>query len=313
MSEVKIATRQAYGEMLAELGAEDERIVVLDADLSGSTKTALFRKRFPERFFNVGVAEQNLVGIAAGMARQGLKPFASTFAVFAAGRAFEPIRQQLAYPRLAVRIVASHGGITVGEDGGSHQTVEDLAIMRALPNMTVIVPADATETRLATRAILLHDGPVFMRTGRMNVPVLFGDDYTFAIGKANRIREGSDGTIIACGIMVTAALEAAETLAAGGLNVRVINMACIKPLDEEEVLAAARETGWIVTAEEASIVGGLGGAVAECVSGATPVPVIRVGMRDEFGTSAPAMQLLEHFGLNAAGIVKATGQARDLV
>lgn len=305
----KIATRQAYGEELAALGAEDDHIVVLDADLSGSTKTAIFKKKFPERFFNVGVAEQNLIGIASGMARQGLRPFASTFAVFAAGRAFEPIRQQIAYAKLPVRIVASHGGITVGEDGGSHQTVEDLAIMRALPNMTVLVPADATETRKATRALHHSDSPAYMRTGRMNLPVLFDDSYDFVLGKANRLREGTDGTVIACGIMVHAALEAAETLAAEGIHIRVVNMATLKPVDREEIEAAARDTGWIVTAEEGSVIGGLGSAVAEVVCETFPVRVHRVGMQDEFGTSGPAEELLRHFKLDAVGIIEAVKQA----
>ena len=301
----KIATRQAYGETLVELGQEDERIVVLDADLSGSTKTALFAKKFPERFINVGVAEQNLMAISAGLARQGLRPFASTFAVFAAGRAFEPIRQQIAYAKLPVKIVASHGGVTVGEDGGSHQTVEDFALMRALPNMTVVCPADATETRLATRALHQLDGPAFMRTGRLDLPVLFDDSYQFILGQANVLREGTDGTIIACGVLVHAALQAAETLAKQGKQIRVLNMATIKPLDNEAVLCAARETPWIVTAEEASIIGGLGSAVCECVAENHPVPVRRVGMPDIFGTSGTAAELLDHFGLNEAGILAA--------
>lgn len=307
-----IATRDAYGDVLAALGAEDSRVVALDGDLSGSTKTSVFAKKFPQRFFNIGVAEQNIMGIAAGLARQGLRPFASTFAVFAAGRAFEPIRQQIAYANLPVKIVASHGGITVGEDGGSHQTVEDFAIMRALPNMTVVCPCDAEETIQATRAIHAHEGPVFMRTGRMGVDEIYDKGYQFVLGKASELRTGTDLTIIACGLMVQAALKAADQLAAQGLRARVLNMATIKPLDSEAVIRAARETGCLVTAEEASVIGGLGGAVAECVVEHCPVPVVRVGMQDEFGTSGTGGQLLDHFGLNAAGIVAAVHKARAL-
>lgn len=307
-----IATRDAYGDVLAALGAEDSRVVALDGDLSGSTKTSVFAKKFPQRFFNIGVAEQNIMGIAAGLARQGLRPFASTFAVFAAGRAFEPIRQQIAYANLPVKIVASHGGITVGEDGGSHQTVEDFAIMRALPNMTVVCPCDAEETIQATRAIHAHEGPVFMRTGRMGVDEIYDKSYQFVLGKASELRTGTDLTIIACGLMVQAALKAADQLAAQGLRARVLNMATIKPLDSEAVIRAARETGCLVTAEEASVIGGLGGAVAECVVEHCPVPVVRVGMQDEFGTSGTGGQLLDHFGLNAAGIVAAVHKARAL-
>lgn len=307
-----IATRDAYGEVLAALGAEDARVVALDGDLSGSTKTSVFAKKFPDRFFNIGVAEQNIMGVAAGLARQGLRPFASTFAVFAAGRAFEPIRQQIAYANLPVKIVASHGGITVGEDGGSHQTVEDFAVMRVLPNMSVVCPCDAEETIQATRAIHAHNGPVFMRTGRMGVDEIYDKSYKFVLGKASQLRDGTDVTIIACGLMVQAALKAADQLATQGVRARVLNMATIKPLDNEAVIRAARETGCLVTAEEASVIGGLGGAVAECVVENHPVPVVRVGMQDEFGTSGTGSQLLDHFGLNAAGIVAAVQKARAL-
>ena len=307
-----IATRDAYGEVLAALGAEDARVVALDGDLSGSTKTSVFAKKFPDRFFNIGVAEQNIMGVAAGLARQGLRPFASTFAVFAAGRAFEPIRQQIAYANLPVKIVASHGGITVGEDGGSHQTVEDFAVMRVLPNMSVVCPCDAEETIQATRAIHAHNGPVFMRTGRMGVDEIYDKSYKFVLGKASQLRDGTDVTIIACGLMVQAALKAADQLATQGVRARVLNMATIKPLDIEAVIRAARETGCLVTAEEASVIGGLGGAVAECVVENHPVPVVRVGMQDEFGTSGTGSQLLDHFGLNAAGIVAAVQKARAL-
>ncbi len=305
----RIATRQAYGEALAELGAEDPRVVVLDADLSGSTKTAIFAKQFPERFFNFGVAEQNMMGAAAGFARQGKIPFASTFAIFATGRAFEPIRQQMAYVGLNAKVVASHGGVTVGEDGGSHQTVEDLSLMRSLPNMTVVIPADAVETRAATRAIHKHNGPVYMRTGRMDVPVLFDDDYVFELGKANLLREGSDVTIIACGILVAPALEAAELLARENIDARVLNMATIKPVDADAVEEAARETGAIVTAEEHSVIGGLGSAVAEAIADRCPVPLERVGVPDVFGRSGKAAELLDYFGLNRDGIVEAVRRA----
>jgi transketolase len=305
----RIATRQAYGEALAELGAEDPRVVVLDADLSGSTKTAIFAKQFPERFFNFGVAEQNMMGAAAGFARQGKIPFASTFAIFATGRAFEPIRQQMAYAGLNAKVVASHGGVTVGEDGGSHQTVEDLSLMRSLPNMTVVIPADAVETRAATRAIHKHDGPVYMRTGRMDVPVLFDEDYAFELGKANLLRDGSDVTIIACGVLVAPALEAAELLARENIDARVLNMATIKPVDADAVEEAARETGAIVTAEEHSVIGGLGSAVAEALADRCPAPLERVGVPDVFGRSGKAEELLDYFGLNRDGIVEAVRRA----
>lgn len=300
-----IATRQAYGETLAELGAADERVVVLDADLSGSTKTNIFAKKFPNRFFNFGVAEQNLLGATAGLARQGKIPFASTFAIFATGRAFEPLRQQIAYPKLNAKIVASHGGVTVGEDGGSHQTVEDLGLMRALPNMTVVCPADATETKKATRAIHAFEGPVYMRTGRMNLPVLFDDKYDFQLGKGNVIREGGDVTVITNGLLAGPALKAAELLARESIDARVINMATIKPIDADLIEEAARETGAIVSAEEHSIIGGLGSAVAEVLAERCPTPMERVGIPDVFGLSGKGEQLLDHFGLNADGIIEA--------
>lgn len=301
----KIATRQAYGEALAELGHRDPRVVVLDADLSGSTKTAIFAKQFPDRFFNFGVAEQNLMGATAGLARQGKIPFASTFAIFATGRAFEPIRQQIAYPNINAKVVASHGGVSVGEDGGSHQTVEDLGLMRALPNMTVLIPADATETKLATYAMHAYDGPVYMRTGRMDLPVLFGDDYRFEIGKANLLREGGDVTVMACGLLVHAALDAARILAEENIDVRVLNMASLKPIDADAIEEAARETGAIVTAEEHSIIGALGSAVSEVVGERCPVPIERVGVPDVFGRSGTGAELLDYFGLNSAGIIEA--------
>ena len=299
-----IATRQAYGETLAEIGS-DPRVVVLDADLSGSTKTAIFRKSYPDRFFNFGVAEQNLMGATAGLARQGKIPFASTFAVFATGRAFEPIRQQIAYPSLNAKIVASHGGVSVGEDGGSHQSIEDLGLMRALPNMTVICPADATETRKATHAIYNYDGPVYMRTGRMNVPVLFDDTYSFEIGKANTIREGNDVTIITNGLLAAPALEAANQLANEHIDARILNMATIKPIDADAIEEASRETGAIVTAEEHSIIGGLGSAVSEVLGERCPAPLERVGIPDVFGRSGKGQELLDYFGLNKDGIIEA--------
>jgi transketolase len=299
-----IATRDAYGQVLLELGRQNSKVVALDADLSGSTKTAKFAKEFPERFFNAGIAEANMVGMAAGLAAGGMIPFASTFAVFAAGRAFEQIRQSLAYPRMNVKVVATHGGITVGEDGGSHQSVEDLAIMRSLPNMTVLCPADGPETAAAIRAAAAYEGPVYIRLGRGKVPVVFPEDCTFAIGRGVTLKDGTDVTLVGTGLMTAMALEAAAELAARGIQARVLHMGSIKPLDEELVLKAARETGAIVTAEEHSVIGGLGGAVCEVLAEGCPVPVERVGMRDVFGQSGPAGKLLEHYGLTADKLVE---------
>ncbi|MHB8170267.1 MAG: transketolase family protein [Thermincolia bacterium] len=301
----KIATREAYGKALKKLGAENKDIVVLDADLSKSTKTADFAADFPERFFNVGIAEQNLMGTAAGLAAAGKIPFASTFAVFATGRGFEQIRNSIAYPRLNVKIAASHAGITVGEDGGSHQSIEDVALMRCLPGMTVVVPADAIETELAVREAVALDGPVYLRLGRLGVPVLFDENYKFEIGKASQMREGGDSTIIANGIMVSIALEAAEELASKGVQVRVINMHTVKPLDKKAIIKAAKETGAIVVAEEHSIIGGLGSAVAEVLVEEYPVPMERVGIKDVFGESGLPNELLEKFGLTKGHIVEA--------
>lgn len=300
-----IATRDAYGQTLVELGLEDERVVVLDADLSGSTKTGQFAKAFPERFFNAGVAEGNMIGMAAGLAAGGQLPFASSFAVFASGRAFEQVRQSVAYPSLSVKIVATHGGITVGEDGGSHQSVEDLAIMRALPNMTVLCPADGPETAAAVRAAAAWDGPVYMRLGRAKVPIVFADGLDFRIGRGATLREGTDMTFITTGLMTARALEAAEILAAEEISARVVHIACLKPLDVELVLKAARETGAVVTAEEHSVIGGLGGAVCEALSGGHPAPVERVGLQDVFGQSGTADDLLQHYGLTPAHLVEA--------
>lgn len=302
---LKIATREAYGKTLVALGKTNENIVVLDADLAKSTKTIEFAKVFPERFFDVGIAEQNLIGIAAGLAAAGKIPFASSFAIFATGRAFEQVRNSVAYPKLNVKIAATHAGVTVGEDGGSHQTVEDIAVMRSLPNMTVIVPADGVETEKALQAIVDYQGPVYLRLGRPAVPVLYDDSYSFEIGKASVLRTGEDVSIIAAGIMVSKALEAAELLAEEGIQAEVINMATIKPLDEKTILQSVRKTKRVVTAEEHSIIGGLGSAVAELVSEHHPVPVRRVGLKDVFGESGSPAELLEKYGLTPGGIIEA--------
>lgn len=293
----KIATREAYGEALLQLGRENPEVVVLDADLAKSTKTIDFGKNFPERFFDMGVAEQNMVGTAAGLAAAGKIPFCSSFAMFATGRAFEQVRNSVAYSALNVKICATHAGITVGEDGGSHQSVEDIALMRVLPNMTVFVPADAVETDAAVRAAAAMKGPVYIRLGRMGVPVLHGPDFQFVPGKAVALREGKDATIIATGILVSAALDAADLLAGEGLKVGVLDIHTIKPLDVEAVVRAARETGALVTAEEHSIIGGLGGAVAEALAENYPVPLKRVGMPDKFGESGSPTELLEKYNL----------------
>lgn len=301
----KIATREAYGEALVQLGRENSRVVVLDADLAKSTKTIDFAKVFPERFFDMGVAEQNLVGTAAGLAAAGKIPFCSSFAIFATGRAFEQVRNSVAYSALNVKIAATHAGITVGEDGGSHQSVEDIALMRALPNLTVFVPADAVETAGAVRAAAAMEGPVYIRLGRAGVPVLHGPDFTFEPGRAVKLREGKDAAVIATGIMVSAALEAAELLAGEGLSVLVLDVHTIKPLDVEAVVNAARATGALVTAEEHSIIGGLGSAVAEAVSENYPVPLKRVGMPDKFGESGLPSELLEKYGLTPRAVAAA--------
>lgn len=301
----KIATRDAYGDALVNLGKKRSDVVVLDADLSGSTKTSKFAKAFPDRFFNIGIAEQDMMGTAAGLAVGGKLPFVSTFAVFATGRAWEQVRQSICYPNLNVKVVASHAGVTVGEDGGSHQSVEDIAVMRVIPNMTVIVPADGIETTLAIEAAAEMKGPCYVRVGRNKVPVIFGPDYRFTIGKAHVFHEGKDAAIIACGLMTAEALAARELLAAEGINAGVINMASIKPLDKDAVVAAARRCGAIVTAEEHSIIGGLGGAVAEALAEAAPVPMARIGVQDVFGTSGSGEGLLKHYGLSAADIAAA--------
>ena len=298
-----IATRDAYGEALAELGAVNENIVVLEADLSKSTKTSDFKKVYPERHFNMGIAEQNMLGVAAGFAAAGKVPFASSFAVFATGRAYDQIRNSIAYPNLNVKIAATHAGLTVGEDGGSHQMLEDIALMRALPNMTVIVPADGIETKQAVKAAAEYEGPVYIRMGRPKVPVLFGDDYKFEIGKGVVLKEGTDVTLVGTGIMVSKAVEAAELLAAEGISAAVVNISTIKPLDAELIIAQAQKTGAIVTCEEHNIYGGLGSAVAEVLVENCPVPMTRVGVADQFGESGLPDELLEKHGLTAANIV----------
>lgn len=305
----KQATRDAYGKALVALGAENKNIVVLDADLSKSTKTADFAKQYPERFFNMGIAEANLLGTAAGLAAAGKIPFASTFAVFATGRAFEQIRNSIAYPKLNVKIAATHAGVTVGEDGGSHQAIEDVAIMRALPNMTVIVPADGEETRQAISAAAEYKGPVYIRMGRLDVPLLFDENYSFEIGKANVVREGSDVVVFANGVMVAAALEAAEDLAQEGIQCAVVNVASVKPLDVETVVSYAKKTGAVVTAEEHNIIGGLGSAIAEALAENAPTPMVRVGIKDTFGESGRPMELLEKYGLTKKEVIEAAKTA----
>lgn len=301
----KIATRDAYGDALVSLGKKRNDVVVLDADLSGSTKTSKFAKAFPDRFFNMGIAEQDMMGTAAGLAVGGKLPFVSTFAVFATGRAWEQVRQSICYPNLSVKIVASHAGVTVGEDGGSHQSVEDIAVMRVIPNMTVIVPADGPETLQAIEAAAEHKGPCYVRVGRNKVPTLFGEDYKFKIGRAHVFNEGKDAAIIATGIMVAEALKARDLLKAEGIDAGVINMSTIKPLDAGAVIAAAKRCGAVVTAEEHSIIGGLGGAVAEALAESSPVPLVRIGVKDTFGTSGDGEGLLKHYGLSAGDIAAA--------
>jgi transketolase len=300
MAEVKkIATRDSYGKALVELGAIDERVVAIDADLAGSTKTGMFKKAYPDRHFNCGIAECNVMGTAAGMAAMGLIPFASSFAMFASGRAWEVIRNSIGYPHLNVKICASHGGISVGEDGATHQCTEDLALMRQIPGMLVLCPCDGNEMRLAVEALLNYEGPAYLRLARPATEI-FTDElegYKFELGKGVTLAEGSDVTIIATGIMVGMALKARELLAAEGISARVIDMHTIKPLDEELVLKAARETGAVVTSEEASVLGGLGGAVAELLAENCPVPVVRHGVNDSFGRSGTANAVLEYYGL----------------
>lgn len=304
MSEVKkIATRESYGNALIELGKEHDDIVVLDADLAGATKTGMFKKAFPDRFFDCGIAEANMMGIAAGLSTTGKVPFASSFAMFAAGRAFEQVRNSIGYPHLNVKICATHAGISVGEDGATHQCNEDIAIMRTIPGMTVINPADDVEAKAAVKAAYEMNGPVYIRLGRLAVPVINDrEDYTFEIGKGSVLREGKDVAIVATGLCVASALEAAEKLAADGIDAKVINIHTIKPLDEDLIVAAAKETGKVVTVEEHSVIGGLGSAVCDCLSEKCPTPVKKIGVNDVFGESGPAVKLLEKYGLDGEGV-----------
>ncbi len=304
MSEVKkIATRESYGNALAELGKQHEDIVVLDADLAGATKTSVFMKAFPERHIDCGIAEGNMMGVAAGLAATGKVPFASTFAMFAAGRAFEQVRNSIGYPKLNVKIGATHAGISVGEDGATHQCNEDIALMRTIPGMTVISPADDVEAKAAVAAAYEHEGPVYMRFGRLAVPVINDNaDYKFELGKGIVLREGKDVTIIATGLPVANCLEAAEKLAADGIDAKVINIHTIKPLDEELVVAAAKETGKVVTVEEHSVIGGLGSAVCDVLSEKAPTKTLKIGINDVFGESGPAAELVKKYGLDADSI-----------
>ena len=312
MSEVKkIATRESYGNALVELGAEHEEIVVLDADLAAATKTGMFKKAYPDRFIDCGIAEGNMMGVAAGLAAAGKVPFASSFAMFAAGRAFEQVRNSIGYPHLNVKIGATHAGISVGEDGATHQCNEDIALMRSIPGMTVICPADDVEARAAVKAAYEHEGPVYMRFGRLAVPVINDrPDYKFELGKGVVLREGKDVTIIATGLCVAASLEAADLLAAEGISAKVINIHTIKPLDEELVAAAAKETGKVVTVEEHSFIGGLGSAVCDALCAKAPTPVLKIGINDVFGESGPALELLKKYGLDGEGIFR---KVRDFV
>lgn len=297
-----IATRDAYGKALVEFGAQYDNLVVLDADLAAATKTEMFKKAYPDRFFDCGIAENNMIGVASGLALSGKIPFASSFAMFAAGRSFEQVRNSVGYPGTNVKIGATHGGITVGEDGATHQCLEDFALMRTIPGMTVICPADAGEARLAVQAAIKYNGPVYLRFGRMAVPVLYDDTYAFSIGKGSRLVEGNDVSLIANGVEVEQALVAAELLKADGIHASVVNMATIKPLDQEMVLEEAKRCGCIVTCEEHSVIGGLGAAVCEFLSETMPTPVLRVGTNDCYGRSGSAKVLLSLFGLDAAAI-----------
>ncbi len=310
---IKKATRESYGEALVELADKYENMVVLDADLAAATKTGVFKKAYPDRFFDCGIAEANMMGVAAGLAATGKIPFASTFAMFAAGRAYEIVRNSIGYPHLNVKIGATHAGISVGEDGATHQCNEDIALMRTIPGMTIINPADDVEAKAAVKAALEIDGPVYLRFGRLAAPVFNNaDTYKFELGKGITIKDGSDVTIVATGLMVSEAIEAANQLEADGISARVINIHTIKPLDKELICKCAKETGVIVTVEEHSVIGGLGSAVAEAVTECCPVPVIKVGVNDEFGCSGPAVELLKKFGLCASNIVEKTKEAVKL-
>lgn len=301
--EKRIATRVSYGETLVELGAEHDDFLVFDADLAAATQTAKFKAAFPDRFYNAGIAEGNMMGLAAGVATTGRVAFASTFAMFAAGRAYEQIRNSIGYPHLNVKIGATHAGISVGEDGATHQCNEDIALMRTIPGMTVVVPADDVEARAATRCAYSTDGPFYLRLGRLAAPVINDpESYEFELGRAIVMREGTDATVVACGLMVSAALEAADALAAEGISVEVVNMHTIKPLDEDTLLASAAKTGHVVTVEEHSVIGGLGEACTAVLCEKNPVPMRRVGVQDVYGESGPALELLDKYGLNAEGV-----------
>ena len=309
----KVATRDSYGQALVELGGEYDNLVVLDADLAAATKTGMFKKAYPDRFIDCGIAECNMMGVAAGLAAAGKIPFASSFAMFAAGRAFEIVRNSIGYPHLNVKIGATHAGISVGEDGATHQCCEDIGLMRMIPGMVVVNPADDVEARAAVRAAVEYEGPMYLRFGRLAVPVINDpDNYRFELGKGIELRPGKDVTIIATGLMVNEALEAAKLLEAESIDVRVVNIHTIKPIDREIILQAAEETGVIVTAEEHNIIGGLGSAVCEVVTESCPVPVVRVGVNDTFGHSGPAVKLLEEFGLHAPNIAQKVRRALEL-
>ena len=304
MAEVKkIATRESYGNALVELGQENPNVVVLDADLAAATKTGMFKKAFPERHIDCGIAECNMMGIAAGLSTTGIVPFASTFAMFAAGRAFEQVRNSIGYPHLNVKIGATHAGISVGEDGATHQCNEDIALMRTIPGMVILNPADDVEAKACVKAAYEYNGPVYLRFGRLAVPVINDrPDYKFELGKGVVLREGKDVTIVATGLCVSSALEAAEKLAADGIDAKIINIHTIKPLDEELIVAAAKETGKVVTVEEHSIIGGLGSAVCDVLSEQLPTPVLKIGVNDVFGHSGPAVELIKEFGLDGDSI-----------
>ncbi len=307
---IKKATRESYGEALAELGEKYENLYVLDADLAAATKTGIFKKKYPDRFFDCGIAEANMMGVAAGLAATGKIPFASSFAMFAAGRAFEIVRNSIGYPHLNVKIGATHAGMSVGEDGATHQCNEDIALMRTIPGMVIINPADDVEAKAAVEAAILHEGPVYMRFGRLAVPV-FNDKetYKFELGKGITLREGTDITIVATGLMVNEAIIASDALKAEGISARVINIHTIKPIDKDIIAKAAQETGTIVTVEEHSIIGGLGSAVCDVVAETTPCKVVKIGVNDVYGHSGPAPELLKEFGLSSENIIKTVKEA----
>ncbi len=310
---IKKATRESYGEALKEYAEQYENLVVLDADLAAATKTGVFKKAYPDRFFDCGIAEANMMGVAAGLASCGKIPFASTFAMFAAGRAYEIVRNSIGYPHLNVKIGATHAGISVGEDGATHQCNEDIALMRTIPGMTIINPCDDVEAKAAVKAALDFNGPVYMRFGRLAVPVINdAENYKFELGKGVVMREGTDVTIVATGLLVNEAIEAAKALEADGISARVVNIHTIKPLDKELICKCAKETGVIVTAEEHSVIGGLGSAVADAVTECCPVPVVKIGVNDEYGYSGPAVELLKKFGLSSENIIAKVKEAVKL-